>query len=112
MFFVEALGPLASNLKPLIKGKERVIRESLLAAQVLPRGSLSTIALDIGTLRFEMKEEPELDTWTGDCKADALARCKLDRLIETGVLIDIENAPEPRHGRALCHVARLARLPP
>ncbi len=94
MFLIKALSPFTGDLESVIQGKQRRLRKSFFAAQVLSRSSLSTGALDVRTLRFKMEEEPELDAGVRDCQTDPLLSGKLDGLFEARMLVNIEDAPD------------------
>jgi hypothetical protein len=79
---------------------ERGRREDLAAAEQVSRGALRVGPVDRGALVLRMQHEPELDARVGQRDVDPPGLGEPQRTGDTGMLIDVEDAPVLTVGRA------------
>ncbi len=65
-----------------------------MTGEVLLNHGAELVPLDVGSLIAEVKQGPQLEAWVGDGEVDRVRLREGSRLLEMGVLVDVEDAPD------------------
>jgi hypothetical protein len=94
VLFIELYRPLPRFVVAFGEDGQGWLGKNLGAAEEFFGAALRCLALYVGHSVFEMKDEPELKTGIRDGQVDAVPGRESDSLVEVGMLVSVEDAPD------------------